>query len=314
MPETVVSIVVLTRNGAREIRQCLAGIYSQENPPPFEVVVIDSGSSDRTLEIAKTFPVEVTEIAQHEFGHGRTRNLGASLARGKYLVYLTQDAIPANGRWLSSLTNTLEQDSRVAGAYSRWLPKAKCSPIDARLIRDMFGPTKETRSLEGLEETDVLAHMPHMMRFSNVSSCLRRTVWQSIRFDSSLQYAEDQQWARAVLESGHTIVYEPRSVVYHSHSDPLKLRFKREFDAGIAFARIIDARYSLLNMVPSCLIETAADWAFMAQTRSRRRILWAVFSLLVHATNYAGWWAGSHERHIPVWAKKRISMAPQAFG
>src|SRR5438270_9163997 len=102
------SVVIPTKNGASSIGDCLEAVYSQEGTGRLEVVMVDSGSTDRTLEIARKYPVRVEEIPADEFHHARTRNFAASLATGEYLVFLSQDAIPANCGWLKAMLQNFE--------------------------------------------------------------------------------------------------------------------------------------------------------------------------------------------------------------
>jgi len=129
-----ISIIIPTKNAGAEFNKCLACISQQKTKHKYEVIVIDSGSTDNTLNILTKYPVRLIKIAPEEFGHGKTRNLGARLAQGDYLVYITQDAIPATGNWLDRLIKDMRQDNQIAGAYSRNLPKPGCGPSEARDI------------------------------------------------------------------------------------------------------------------------------------------------------------------------------------
>ena len=313
MTELKVSIIVLTKNGGSDIERCLGGIFVQDTDVAYEVIVIDSGSSDNTLEIVAKFPVRLVEIKPQEFGHGRTRNFGASLAKGKYLVYLVQDAYPANEHWLGKLVQNLEQDDRGAGAYSRWLPKPDCNPVHARWIWEHFTLLKEIRSLDGLDENDYLSNIRRLMFFSNVSSCIRKAVWEGIPFDETLTFGEDQQWSKKVLQAGHAIIYEPESIVYHSHNESFKQRFKSSFDAALSFNKIADANVSLHSVLPSILAGTVGDWKFIGKSSFRRNASWLMYSVIAHATVGLGWWLGTHHKYVPEGLKRRISMVPHMF-
>ena len=109
------SIILLTKNGHRYIKEVLDAVISQTQPPAREVILIDSGSTDGTWEIASSFPISTHRIPPEEFNHGETRNLGARLAspQSRYLVYLTQDATPLEG-WLENLLRPLRADKLVA--------------------------------------------------------------------------------------------------------------------------------------------------------------------------------------------------------
>jgi len=102
--ETIdVSIIILTKNAGSNFKPLLERLFSQEFNGEYEVLVIDSGSTDDTLNTAKQFPVRITQIKPEEFHHGKTRNLGAQLSLGSALVYITQDALPLNNQWLQKL-------------------------------------------------------------------------------------------------------------------------------------------------------------------------------------------------------------------
>ncbi len=309
MADPTVSIIIPTRNGERDIEKCLTGIFAQDNVPLYEVIVIDSGSSDDTLNIVRKFPVNLTEIKPHEFGHGKTRNLGASLAKGKYLVYLTQDAIPANGRWLQKLVRNLDRDDKVAGVYSRWLPRADADPLEAGWIWHTFTPIKETRGLDGLSPEDCRTYMPRMGLFSDVSSSIRKAVWEEIPFDETLTFGEDQQWARNALEAGHSIVYEPESIVYHSHRYSITEYFKKSFDKGRSFKKIANTRHSLLAILASIPL----GWTTVHRSGFRASSYRLIYASMVRVFGAIGESMGSHDSFIPKVLKRRISTMPQHF-
>lgn len=94
-------------------------IFRQDIDKQYEVIIIDSGSQDSTLEIARRYPVKILEISANEFSHGRTRNQGARVANGGIVVFLNADATPTNEYWLKSIVDNFKNDERIAGVYSR---------------------------------------------------------------------------------------------------------------------------------------------------------------------------------------------------
>src|SRR5258708_7910910 len=116
------SILVLTKNEEQNIESCLRAVYSQEVADPFEVLIVDSGSTDSTVEIARQFPAQIEQIPAEAFHHARTRNLAASLAKGELLVFLVADATPVSNLWLRTLIANFE-DSSVGAVHGRQLPK-----------------------------------------------------------------------------------------------------------------------------------------------------------------------------------------------
>ena len=130
-----VSILLVTKNGARYLAEVLDGIGRQRGRFQLEeIIAVDSGSRDGSVEILREAGARVLTIPAAAFGHGKTRNLAASHAHGDYLVFLTQDATPARTDWLEKLLAPLVADPLVVGAYSRHTPRPSCHPMEWRRI------------------------------------------------------------------------------------------------------------------------------------------------------------------------------------
>lgn len=193
----------------------LRRIRAQEGVGNVEVVVVDSGSTDGTTALAEGLGARVHRIRQEEFGHGRTRNLGVSLARGEFVALLVQDALPADTSWLAAMVESLRADEQVAGVYGRQIPR----PDHSLLTRALAGGALAA-SLERREQRAVPGESPseawQRSAFDDVSSCIRRSVWERIPFEET-SFGEDLRWGKSVTDVGYTLVYEPRSTVIHSH-------------------------------------------------------------------------------------------------
>ena len=110
-----VSVIIPVKNAGRFLDAQLRVLFSQEGAGDPELLLIDSGSTDCTLAIAARYPARVISIRSEEFNHGETRNLGARETRGEFLVYLTQDALPADAAWLRNLCEPLRRDAGGEG-------------------------------------------------------------------------------------------------------------------------------------------------------------------------------------------------------
>lgn len=221
------SIIILTKNGGNNFPQLLERIFSQQYSGSYEVIIIDSGSTDGTIEEARKYSVKLLEIKPAEFHHGHTRNVGAELARGQYLVYITQDALPLGNDWLQKLTDDFSE-SQVAMVIGRQIPHENTSLPDKFYYYYDF-PDKRLVVKRG--ET---AYFHDNNFISNVNSALRKQIWQEHRFSETIVMAEDKELAGRLLFAGWTIIYDPEPSVRHSHNFSIPEVFDRALDYGLA--------------------------------------------------------------------------------
>ncbi len=226
-----ISVLLLTKDGMAYLEEVLQAIFSQKILEQFEVVAIDSGSTDGTLEVLRRYPVEIKEIFPEEFNHGMTRNLGIEMARGEFVALLTQDATPSSETWLAKMMANFS-DPRVAGVYCRQIPRPDADVLTARQLNGWLTARlqRDIKQIEDREAYRSLPPMEHYMfcNFDNVSSCIRKGIWRKIPFPSA-SFAEDIEWSKKVLEEGYKIVYEPESAVIHSHSRSVLYEYKRTY-------------------------------------------------------------------------------------
>lgn len=224
-----VTLFIPTWNAGPAFPEVFELMRTQRLDRPFEILVIDSGSTDGTAEFLRSQPVRLIQIPQSEFNHGLTRNHGVREARGEIVVLVTQDARPADDQWMQRLVDCYG-DARVAGAYSRQIPRADASPF----IRDrlaQWAATAATPRVQSIAGADALAALPPLERlariaFDNVSASVRRSVALEIPFRRR-QFGEDLDWGHRVLLAGYHLVYEPRSCVIHSHERSIWSELKR---------------------------------------------------------------------------------------
>ena len=127
-----VSIVIPTKNAGQFFDKVLESVFGQETEYQFEVICVDSGSSDETVSIIQKYPCKFYEIPAEEFGHGKTRNFGASKGMGEYIVFLTQDAMPASPRWLQNFIDAMKSDPEIVGGFGIHYPYPDCNVLDKR--------------------------------------------------------------------------------------------------------------------------------------------------------------------------------------
>jgi rhamnosyltransferase len=216
----LVSIALVTRNGAATLPALLDAVRRQRVDVPFEIVAIDSGSTDGSAELLARSVDRFVAIAPETFNHGTTRNMAIEQTRGDLVVLLVQDAVPASEIWLSSLIAPLLADARLAATFARQLPQSRAGRITREYLRrtPIHSDVARTLSPLGTGELERLEPMRRLARCSldNVCSCIRRSVWEAIPFRETT-IGEDFEWAKEVLLAGHRIEYVPGAVVFHSH-------------------------------------------------------------------------------------------------
>ena len=232
MSTPLVSIVLPTRNGAATLPAVLDAIDRQRTDFMFEVVAVDSSSTDGTAELLRARVARVVGVPDGTFDHGLTRNAGVEIARGELIVLMVQDAVPASDYWLATLIAPLRADHRVAGVYARQLPRADASPLTQYYLSQWAAAAEagRTSTIESRAEFEALEPRARFERcaFDNVCSCIRRSVWTRIPFEPT-PIAEDMEWARAVMLAGYRIVYVPEAAVIHSHDRSVRYELARTY-------------------------------------------------------------------------------------
>lgn len=233
------SVLLPTYQAIRYLDRVLAALASQRYGGKWELVVLDCGSTDGTLEMLESWrarlgvPLAVHTLRDVAFDHGDARNRLAALATGDVLVYLTDDAIPASGDWLARLVACFDEP-RVAAVYCRNAPRPDARPF-AR-IATSGDPTyaAESRVAELPSRDEWLAMGPEELRrlyaYCDSASALRRSIWERHPYPFS-DAGEDVLLARALVDAGHAVRYEADAAVLHTHEwDAERLRRRAYLD------------------------------------------------------------------------------------
>lgn len=212
-----ISCVIRTLNEANFIGRLIQSLRAQKNiDADLEIIVVDSGSTDSTVEIVKKCGVKLIEIPKEQFNYSYSLNLGIKQTKSDLIVILSAHAIPCQNNWLQKIVSHFE-NSKVAGVYSRQIPWTDAGPHETLRIKRMFGENQKSFSKE-TPNAD--------MHFSNAASCIRRSVWEKHPF-VIMPAAEDHEWAHLVIENGYTIIYEAKAAVRHSHNDSCRKSAQR---------------------------------------------------------------------------------------
>lgn len=296
------TVAILTKNPGPIFREVLAAVLDQKTAKPYEVLVIDSGSSDGTVEFLRAQSgIRLLEIESSEFGHGRTRNLALSQARGEYVAMLTHDAKPVDSTWLENLIAPLQADEDVAGVFGRHLAYPDARPWTKRDLIDHFGHFLTWPLVMGIEDKERYArdtgYRQVLHYFSDNNACLRKSVWEQINYPD-VDFAEDQLWAKAIVEAGHKRAYAHDAVVFHSHDYTVRDTFRRSFDESRALKRLFgyDLCPSLAHGVYQVLACTRRDEKYLKATVGfRKGYKLALLIPMLHVAKQAGFYMGRYQ-------------------
>lgn len=297
------SVVIPCFNGGDLVRRCLRRCLSQKGVPAYEIIAIDSGSADGTREFLETLAASEPRLRVHlipnsEFGHGRTRNLGASLARGELVCFLTQDAIPEDDDWLARYVAAFREHPDAAGAFGRHLAMPEHSPYAAHLLDRFFsgfGAATTRFRLESPERYEAdPGHRKKLHFYSDNNSCMRRNVWERFPYDD-VAFGEDQLWADKIIRAGLVKLYVPGAVVRHSHEFGFRdARRRAREEAEFFFTRFgYVLKKSPWAACKSTLHQSRKRFMFLCARRGFRHALADLpRNVLAHAGGCFGQYAG----------------------
>jgi glycosyltransferase involved in cell wall biosynthesis len=211
-----VSVIIRTYNEERHIGSLLEAIAAQEIDFEAETIVVDSGSTDGTLEIVKSFDCRVLHIDKSDFSFGRSLNRGCEAAKGTHLAFISGHCIPASKQWLKKLVTPLGADS-IAYVYGAQHGHPTGNFSEARLFAQRY-PKYQRIPQEGFF-------------CNNANAALLKWVWSRFPFDERLTGLEDMHLAKTLTQSGYRIAYVPAAPVCHIHHESwgqIRRRYERE--------------------------------------------------------------------------------------
>jgi rhamnosyltransferase len=225
----LVSVIIPVKNGDAWLEKTIPAILRQTLSAQMEIIAIDSGSTDKSLEILRKYPVRILSIAPSDFNHGATRNLGAEAAKGKYVVMTVQDAEPENEYWLQTLLDGFDEDN-VAGVCGQQIVPHDNDKNPVDWFRPISPPGREKYLFANAEEYKKLtsAEKRNVCRWDNVNAAYRRDILTGLPFRKT-SFAEDALWAQDALLAGYAIVYNMAARVKHYHFETPDYTFRRIF-------------------------------------------------------------------------------------
>ncbi|MDZ4847964.1 MAG: glycosyltransferase family 2 protein [Pirellulaceae bacterium] len=276
-----VSIVIRTLNEGRYLDELLQAIKKQTiDRMSVETLIVDSGSTDNTLQIAERHQCKIVHIQREEFSFGRSLNLGCNASLGEYFVFISGHCIPTDQNWLMALIEPFS-DSSVAVTYGRQMGGSE-SKFSEQCLFEKYFPASGTGEHQS----------PYFC--NNANSAFRRDAWAKFRFDESLTGLEDMHLARKLWEDGMRTVYAPSAAVYHHHHErwrQVKRRYERE---AIALQKIMPEFH--IHLSDFIRYFMAALWSDSRRAIGQR-VFWSRCKeiLFFRFCQYYGVWKGNHQ-------------------
>lgn len=226
-----ISVIIPTLNAEKEIPGLLAALRAQRFQS-LEMIVVDSESADQTAAIAEKAGVRVLSVARKDFDHGKTRDYALRESSGDIVVFLTQDAMPANDRFLENLIRPLSEE-KVAVVTGRQLPKTDAVLME-KLVRTFNYPSEShIRSEEDVERMGIKAFF-----CSDVCAAYNRQIYLELGgFDFPLKTNEDMFYAAKAIRNGYRVAYAADALVFHSHNFSLTEQYERNYIQGYEIER-----------------------------------------------------------------------------
>jgi GT2 family glycosyltransferase len=320
MSDPASTVAIPVRDGGELLAGTLRSLARQT--VPHELLVCDSGSRDGSVELARSYGARVLEISPESFSHGATRNLLMREARGAYVALLTQDAEPADERWLERMLDGFALAADVAIVYGPYRPRASASPAVRLELEGWFrslSPDGEPRlDRLGADERGSLAAIELIARrgfFTDANACVARAAWERVPF-REVPYAEDRVLAIDMLRAGYTKAFVPQAAAIHSHSYTTAQQLRRSFDEWRGLLEVYGWREPVsprhvLNRLRGSLGE--ADAALGAENAAPAARLAALAAVAVHQlASLCGALLGSRADRLPAGMRRRLSLERRA--
>lgn len=296
-----ISVIIPTLNAEKSIQTLLTALATQSITPD-EVIVIDSSSEDNTASICAAFDiVRFISISREDFDHGGTRDMAAKLSIGNYILFMTQDALPADNYYIENIIRPLSKKDipMVSGR--------QCPRNDARYIEKLTRIFNYPRNDFIRSEKDIDKYGIKTFFASDVCAAYRRKEYEKVGgFPCPLLVGEDIVMAAKFIYAGYSIAYAANAKVIHSHNFSLKQQFRRNFDIGVCLSLYgkyfdnIPLNHEGLKMVKFILKKLSIEKQFWEMS----------YYIMECATKLLGNKLGLRYRKLPLSIVKKCSMRP----
>lgn len=256
------SVIIRAYNEEKHIGRLLEGIKHQ-TVDDVEVILVDSGSTDSTVEIAESHGARVVRIPSEEFTFGRSLNIGIREAAREYLIIASAHVYPVYPDWLASLLHPL-LDDRTALSYGKQRGPRSAKFSEQQVFAQWFPETSNLRQKTAF--------------CNNANAAIRKSLWRKNPYDETLTGLEDLAWAKWAKEQGYAIAYVAEAEVVHTHQETPRAVFNRYRREAMAYKRIHpEAHFSIYDFARLTAGNIGSDLWHAAREQKFWRNLLSIF-------------------------------------
>lgn len=257
-----VSIIIRCLNEGKHIGKLLEGIMAQSHKD-VEIIVVDSGSRDNTLEIAKRYPTKIVSIRPEDFSFGYAINVGCEAATGDILLFASAHVYPVYNDWLELMAKPFE-DEHIAVVYGKQRGDHRNKYSEHQVFAKWFP-----------DESNLNQKHP----FCNNANCaIRKSLWENQRYDETLTGLEDLHWAKQIQEKGYRIAYQANATIIHVHEETWKNVFNRYRREAIAYRLIMkNESFDFLTFLKLLNSHLLNDWRQAISDKVFLKEFWSIW-------------------------------------
>jgi rhamnosyltransferase len=269
------SIIIRAFNEENALGRLLEGIERQTGVE-YEIILVDSGSTDSTLDIAARYPVRIVQIDSSEFTFGRSLNRGIAAARGEFIIIISAHCFPVYPDWLQQLVRPF-RDEQVAVAYGRQRGGASNHFSELQFFQTYFPADSQP------DQGQPYTH--------NANAAVRRSLWEQHPYNEELTGLEDLAWSSWAREQGYKIAYVAEAEIVHIHQETISQvnnRYRRE---AIAMKQILpESQFTIKDLISMFIYKVSSDLRQAARENLLAKEVWDI--LRFRFAQYLGTWQG----------------------
>lgn len=291
MMEKTIDVIIPTYHPGREFEQLIERLYKQDCPIN-KIIIMNTEDALWNKEWDEKYPfLEVHHIPKAEFDHGGTRKKAAGLSEADIMVFMTQDALPADRHLLRNLTAALYDDEQTGAAYARQLPNADCSFVERYTRSFNYPEFSSVRTKADLPQYGIKTYF-----CSNVCAAYKKDIFEKLGgFVDRTIFNEDMIYAGNLIQAGYKIAYASEARVIHSHNYSCIQQFHRNFDLGVSQAEHPEIFESVKSEGEGIRLVKQTFSYLIAKKK-----IWLIPGFIMQSGfKYAGYLAGKKYRKLP---------------